>query len=111
MNAILFHNARLFDGEAEHLRENVSVLVEGERVREVSERPIASATAERIDLKGKTLMPGLIDAHFLFGPRHHADRRPWRFPGTCEREFGALRLCGVKHDGLGGRRTRRGAQG
>lgn len=62
MTAILFHNARLFDGES--LRESASVLVEGERIREVSERAISSASAERIDLAGRTLMPGLIDAHF-----------------------------------------------
>ena len=35
MTAILFHNARLFDGETDHLIENASVLVEGERIREV----------------------------------------------------------------------------
>lgn len=64
MNTILFENATLFDGEADHLREGMSVLVEGERIREVSDRPIKCAEADRIDLKGRTLMPGLIDAHF-----------------------------------------------
>jgi imidazolonepropionase-like amidohydrolase len=64
MSAILFHNARLFDGEADYLREDVSVFVEAGRIREVSERAIASTGAERIDLRGRTLMPGLIDAHF-----------------------------------------------
>jgi imidazolonepropionase-like amidohydrolase len=39
------------------------VLVDGERIAEVSDRPIASGAAERIDLHGATLMPGLIDAH------------------------------------------------
>jgi imidazolonepropionase-like amidohydrolase len=62
MTAILFHNGRLFDGES--LLENANVLVEGERIREVSDRAITSASAERIDLRGRTLMPGLIDAHF-----------------------------------------------
>ena len=64
MSSILFHNARLFDGEGEHLIENASILVEGARIREVSDRAIASDSAERVDLKGRTLMPGLIDAHF-----------------------------------------------
>ena len=32
-------------------------------VKEVSDRPIRAAGAERIDLRGRTLMPGLIDAH------------------------------------------------
>ncbi len=59
---ILFENARLWDGFAEESRAGVSVLVEGETIREVSDRPIAS-TATRLDLGGRTLMPGLIDAH------------------------------------------------
>ena len=63
MSAFLFRNARLFDGETDHLRDGVSVLVEGDRIREVSDRAIASASAESIDLRGLTLMPGLIDAH------------------------------------------------
>jgi predicted amidohydrolase YtcJ len=60
--SILFRNARLFDGEAVH--ENTHVLVEGDRIRVVSEREIKSAGAETLDLGGRTLMPGLIDAHF-----------------------------------------------
>jgi len=39
------------------------VLVEGGHIREVSDRPIKSATAEAIDLAGRILRPGLIDAH------------------------------------------------
>ncbi|MGF1592236.1 MAG: amidohydrolase family protein [Kiloniellaceae bacterium] len=61
---ILFENCRLFDGLGDALREDCHVLVEGERIREVSDRPIKSAEAERVDLEGRTLMPGLIDAHF-----------------------------------------------
>jgi imidazolonepropionase-like amidohydrolase len=39
------------------------VLVEDGRIKEVSDRPIAAASARRLDLRGRTLMPGLIDAH------------------------------------------------
>ncbi|WPB87487.1 metal-dependent hydrolase family protein [Sediminicoccus rosea] len=59
---ILFENARLWDGFAEAAMPGMSVLVEGEVIREVSDRPIASA-ATRLDLAGRTLMPGLIDCH------------------------------------------------
>ena len=59
---ILFENASLWDGFAEVARPGTSVLIEGEVIREVSDRPITS-TATRIDLAGRTLMPGLIDAH------------------------------------------------
>ena len=61
---ILFENARLFDGLGSALRDGHHVLVEGERIREVSDKPIKVSSAEVIDLKGRTLMPGLIDAHF-----------------------------------------------
>ncbi|WP_019567209.1 amidohydrolase family protein [Agrobacterium sp. 10MFCol1.1] len=62
MTAIIFENARIVDGTADRPSEPVQVLVEGGSIREV-EKNIASASAQRIDLSGKTLMPGLIDAH------------------------------------------------
>ena len=59
----LFTNANLFDGEAGELKQGYQVLVEGTEIREVSDRPLQSVSAVKIDVKGKTLMPGLIDAH------------------------------------------------
>ena len=64
MSAILFQNALLFDGIGETLREGVAVLVEGERIKEVADHPISTGVATVIDLAGRTLMPGLIDAHY-----------------------------------------------
>jgi imidazolonepropionase-like amidohydrolase len=63
VSLLLFRNAALLDAVAGELRPGCDVLVEGERIAEVSERPIATSAAERIDLRGATLMPGLIDAH------------------------------------------------
>ena len=63
MAAIIFANCAVLDGTARELREDHHVLVEGGRIREVADRPISSAGAETVDLKGATLMPGLIDAH------------------------------------------------
>lgn len=60
---VILENANLLDVERGELRAGTSVLVDGDRIREVGERPIASSSAERIDLRGRTLMPGLIDAH------------------------------------------------
>jgi imidazolonepropionase-like amidohydrolase len=63
MSRIVLENCTLLDGTAPDLRDGMQVLVEGERIREVSETPSAAAGAQTLDLKGKTLMPGLIDAH------------------------------------------------
>ena len=60
----LFRHGRVFDGVGDELLEGVEVLVEGSRIVEVSDVPIQSATAEVVDLRGRTLMPGLIDAHY-----------------------------------------------
>ncbi len=60
---IVFENCNLIDGITDELREGVHVAVEGNLVREVSDVPIKADSARRIDLKGRTLMPGLIDAH------------------------------------------------
>ena len=63
MAATLFRNLRLFDGLADTLAEGLDVLVEGERIKEVSDRPVTAGNARVIDAGGRTLMPGLIDAH------------------------------------------------
>ena len=39
------------------------LLVEGETIRELSEKPIKAEKADVIDCGGRTLMPGLIDSH------------------------------------------------
>ena len=63
MAQILFKNANLLDPHADALRGGVSVLVEGETIREVTAKPIKAPKADVIDCKGRTLMPGLIDCH------------------------------------------------
>ena len=63
MAQVLFENARIFDGFSEDCAEGMSVLVEDGLIREVSDKPIAAGGARKIDVAGKTLMPGLIDAH------------------------------------------------
>ena len=63
MDAIIFANCAVLDGTHKERREDHHVLVEGKQICEVSDRPLTSAAAETIDLNGRTLMPGLIDAH------------------------------------------------
>ena len=62
MASVLFTNARIVDGTVTERGDPVSVLVDGGEIREVAPS-ISAAHADVIDLKGRTLMPGLIDAH------------------------------------------------
>jgi imidazolonepropionase-like amidohydrolase len=64
--AVLFENVRIFDGRSERLSGPRNVLVVGNTIRTISERPIAvdaSLKSTVIAGGGRTLMPGLIDAH------------------------------------------------
>jgi len=62
---IVFEQCRVFDGHAAELREDAAVAVEDGRIKEVADGTLrAPAGAERIACGGRTLMPGLIDAHF-----------------------------------------------
>src|SRR5271166_3180531 len=63
MAGIIFKNCAVLDGTRNERREDHHVLVEDGQIREVADRPIGSGTAEIVDLRGHTLMPGLIDAH------------------------------------------------
>lgn len=63
MTAVILRNCAVFDGFSEEAVPGQSVLVENNRIVAVSEKPLSSATATVIDLGGRTLLPGLIDAH------------------------------------------------
>jgi imidazolonepropionase-like amidohydrolase len=60
----VYTNARLIDGLTDQPQEGVSIVVEGERITQITggDAP-APAGAEVIDLTGKTVVPGLIDTH------------------------------------------------
>ena len=63
MTRYLFRNVKLLDPGQDELLGGQEVLVEGEVIRELSDRPIQPANATVIDGGGRTLMPGLIDCH------------------------------------------------
>ena len=63
MTSYLFSGGRFLDPRKDELQDGISVLVADGAVKEVSDHSISSPTARRIDLRGRTLMPGLIDAH------------------------------------------------
>ena len=60
---ILFTNVNVFDGVNEALIENANVVVTDNLITAVSTEPLAIAGGTVIDGGGRTLMPGLIDAH------------------------------------------------
>ncbi len=63
MSSTVFENTRLFDGVHPQAQEGMSVRIEGKEIKEVSARGIRAEVAQRIDCRGKTLMPGMIDNH------------------------------------------------
>lgn len=62
-NAVVFENACLLDGTQQQGVPDRFVRTEDGFIKEVSDKPIRDGSARVIDLKGKTLMPGLIDCH------------------------------------------------
>jgi imidazolonepropionase-like amidohydrolase len=59
---VLFTNALVFDGVGPDMRE-AHVLVEGDTIAAIDNAPIRAENAHTVDVHGRTLMPGLIDAH------------------------------------------------
>ncbi len=62
---VLFENVRIFDGKgATSLSAPSNVLVKGNVIARISTDPVEAEGAQRIAGNGRTLMPGLIDAHW-----------------------------------------------
>lgn len=58
---------KLYDGKIDVLQDNMEILVEGCRIKEVDKHVGAPPGAERINLSDATVTPGLSDAHVHFG--------------------------------------------
>lgn len=61
---ILITNVNVFDGVNEALIEDANVVVTGNLITEISTEDLAVAGATVIDGGGRTMIPGLIDAHW-----------------------------------------------
>src|ERR1700691_3693085 len=59
--SVVLQCGNLFDGRGDSLRKNVVIVIEGEKIRELSGS--APGGAEVIDLSRETCLPGLIDTH------------------------------------------------
>jgi imidazolonepropionase-like amidohydrolase len=60
---ILFKNVNVFDGKNEKLINNINVLVAGNLIKDFGKELDVNKYATIIDGGGRTLMPGLSDAH------------------------------------------------
>ena len=61
---LILDNATLVDLDVGELRPGHFVCIDGDTIVSVDDRRPSSEAAERIDLAGKCLLPGLIDAHY-----------------------------------------------
>ncbi|SRR5579871_319903 len=62
--AVLFKNVKVFDGKSDKLTADTTVLVVGNRIEKIGGDTSVPGQATVIDGRGRTLMPGLIDAHW-----------------------------------------------
>ncbi len=62
-SSVLFKNANVFDGKNEQLLIDTDVLVEGHLIKTIG-NDLEAGDALVIDAASRTLMPGLIDAHW-----------------------------------------------
>jgi imidazolonepropionase-like amidohydrolase len=61
---LLMTNLRYFDGTTLAMQEGRDILVEGDRIAALPPAGAGPEEAERIDLGGRAVIPGLIDAHW-----------------------------------------------
>ncbi|MBI1198995.1 MAG: amidohydrolase family protein [Phenylobacterium sp.] len=64
MTRTLLRNARIFDGVNDRLSAPRGLLIDGDRIAALVAEDDVPAADTVIDLEGRTVMPGLIDAHF-----------------------------------------------
>ena len=86
----LFTNVNVFDGKNEKLINMANVLVEGNLIKQVSTKLISAEGATVIDGKGRTLMPGLTDAHW------HSMFNFWPISKVMTADFGLLSIAASK---------------
>lgn len=60
---IVLENCRVFDAASPTLKDDHHIVIDGERIEEVTDVRPKISDAERFDLAGRAVIPGLIDAH------------------------------------------------
>ena len=88
---VLIVNARVFDGRSDALTAPMNVLIVGNRIERLSDDPIDPGEGVSvIDAGGRTLMPGLIDAHT------HLMFSTLSIPATLTSDLGYLSVVAAK---------------
>ena len=64
--SLVLDNVRVIDGSGDRPIESGRIVIQGDRITSVgpADRVALPADADRIDLTGRTIVPGLIDLHF-----------------------------------------------
>ncbi|WP_423822127.1 amidohydrolase family protein [Salinisphaera sp. SPP-AMP-43] len=83
---VLFVNVNIFDGTSEKLLKNRNVLVERNLIKKILDRTISAPGAVVIRGQQRTLMPGLIDAHW------HTMLNFWPISRVLAADFGYLSI-------------------
>lgn len=63
MTITVLQGGNVLDLERGVLLEHHHVVIDGDRIVEVTDRPVDFPNARVIDVRGKTVMPGFIDCH------------------------------------------------
>lgn len=104
----VLHDVTLIDGNGGAPQHHVSLIIEGERIRAITNAKAAPpANAKVVDLAGKTIMPELINCHGHLGllkgtqtlsanyTRENLDRQLLQYQ---EYGVGAVQVMGTDHD-------------
>jgi imidazolonepropionase-like amidohydrolase len=85
----LISNVNIFDGQTDRLHKGMHVLIKDNRIETISTEPLAVVQTDNvtmIDGGGRTLMPGLIDAHW------HTMLNFWPMSRVMAANFGYLSI-------------------
>jgi imidazolonepropionase-like amidohydrolase len=76
--SLVVEGGTLFDGTGA-VRLNQTIVIRGDKIESIGAPGTARipAGAKHLDARGKFIVPGLIDFHFHFNPRHDSKVSPW----------------------------------
>ena len=90
---LLIRGAKVFDGVNERLIEDKNVLIRDGRIVSFDRDAAVGSSGEVIEADGRTLMPGLIDAHY------HSMFNFWPISRVMNADFGLLSIAAAKAAG------------